>query len=59
MDISRVASTIVSHASLFKCSTEEVWEKYTHPLILNLFEYEEVKAYIDSKIELGERLDKE
>lgn len=57
MDISKVADTIVSQASLFECSLEEAWNKYTHPLIMNAFKYEDVKAYIERKIELGESVE--
>lgn len=55
LDISRVANTLLDQALLFQCTLSEAWEKYMHPFITNSFSYEEVRVFIDKKIELGER----
>lgn len=54
IELSDVANALVSQSSMFQCSLKEAWEKYTHPIITDLFSYEEVKMYIDETIKLGE-----
>lgn len=54
--ISRVADTLVSQSGMFNCSIEEAWNTYMHPLLTESFDYEDVKSYIDRKVELGRSL---
>jgi len=51
-NIADVANTLVSQASLFQCSFEDAWNQYMHPLITDNFRYEDVKKYIDEKINM-------
>ena len=55
-EISKVADAVVMQTSLFQCSIDEAWDRYTHDLIKNQFTLEEVKAYINRKVQLGESL---
>ncbi|QJI52357.1 hypothetical protein [Psychrobacillus phage Perkons] len=53
IEISKVADTLMSQSGLFQCSIEEAWNTYMHPILTENFDFEEVKVYIDRKVELG------
>lgn len=56
LEISKVADTLIQQCSIFQCSVEKAWEDHMHPLITESIAFEEVKAYIDNKIKLGEKV---
>mgnify|MGYP000930260036 FL=1 len=56
--IGNIADALISVSSMFNCTLEEAWERYTHPIITEKFSFEEVKKYIDKKVELGEKFKK-
>lgn len=53
INISNTANTLISVRELFMCSLEEAWDYYMHPIFKENVAYEDVKAYIDRKVELG------
>lgn len=55
MEVSKIADTLVSMASLFNCSLEIAWETYMHPALTDQASFEEVKSFIDMKVSLGEK----
>lgn len=55
-ELSKIADTLVSQSGLFNCSLEEAWESWMHPLLTNNYTFEEVKEYIDRKVELGNEM---
>jgi hypothetical protein len=59
IEISKIADTLVSQASLFNCSIEVAWKTYMHPVLIEHTTYEEVKKYIDEKVALGEKYEKQ
>lgn len=52
-ELSKIADTLVSQSGLFNCSLEEAWKNCMHPLLTNAYSFQEVKEYIDRKVELG------
>lgn len=53
-----IADTLVNQSAIFNCSLKEAWENYMHPLITGQATFDEVKAYIDNKVALGEQYKK-
>lgn len=54
--LSKVADTLVQQSVIFSCSIETAWNEYMHPIITERFTFEEVKEYIDHKVELGKTI---
>ena len=58
ISVSKIADTLVSQSTFFRCSLEEAWETYLHPYLTKQATFEEVKKYIDNKVALGEKYPK-
>lgn len=53
-EISKVADTLISQATMFNCNIEKAWTDYMHPLITDQFTFDEVKTYIADKAVKGQ-----
>lgn len=54
--LSSTADALMSICGQFACSLEKAWESL-HPAYTDNFDFNEVKAYIERKVELGRSLD--
>jgi hypothetical protein len=53
IDIGTVANTTVEMTGLMNCDIDTAWKRYLHPAVKEGHSLEEVKAYIEKKIEQG------
>lgn len=51
--ITKVANTLISYASLFRCSLEDAWDIHLPTYFTDKFSFEEVKVSIDEKVIQG------
>lgn len=49
MSIEKTAKTLKDQVCIFNCSYEVAWEQWIHPLIKEMFTFEEVMMYIDKE----------
>lgn len=52
LSIEDVADILVSQSTILKCSLEEAWNTYMHPITTESFSYTEVIEYIKENVQV-------